>query len=103
MRRPDGSQTYVGYGKDSLVACILAILRRKFNQTPLEDLRSTFPTPEEGRLSVALIEAAQTVRDANFAYLEHGLGTPVTAKFGQDGITILDPYAENRQIYTRPI
>ena len=103
VRRPDGSQTYVGYGKDSLVACILAILRRKFNQTPLEDLRSTFPTPEEGRLSVALIEAAQTVRDANFDYLEHGLGTPVTAKFGQDGITILDPYAENRQIYTRPI
>jgi len=101
--RPDKSLSYVGYGKDSLIACILAILRRKFDQTPLAELRSTFPTPEEARLSVALIEAAKIVRDDNFSYLHQDLGTPVTAKFGVDGITILDPYTTNKLIYDRPI
>ena len=101
--RPDKSKSYVGYGKDSLIACVLAILRRKFYQIPLVELHSTFPSPEDGRLSVALIEAARIVRDANFSYLNQNLGTPVTAKFGSDGITILDPYTTNKLIYDRPI
>ena len=69
----------------------------------MAELHSTFPTPEDGRLSVALIEAARIVRDANFSYLNQNLGTPVTAKFGSDGITILDPYTTNKLIYDRPI
>jgi hypothetical protein len=31
------------------------------------------------------------VRDLNFKYLTEGKGAPVTARFGSDGITILDP------------
>ncbi|WP_218280870.1 hypothetical protein [Verrucomicrobium spinosum] len=31
------------------------------------------------------------VRDLNFKYLNEGNGAPVTARFGPDGITIVDP------------
>jgi hypothetical protein len=31
------------------------------------------------------------VRDLNFKYLREGKGAPVTARFGKDGITIVDP------------
>jgi hypothetical protein len=31
------------------------------------------------------------VRDLNFKYLQAGQGATVSARFGQDGITIVDP------------
>jgi hypothetical protein len=50
------------------------------------------------------------VRDLNFKYLNAGKGAPVTARFGSDGITIVDPTraAEGvekvfQRIYTRAI
>ena len=101
--RDDGSKAYIGYGKDSLIACILGILRIKFNGKSLADLDRTYPTAKEGRISVAIIEAARNVMDLNFAYLQKNMGTPVTAKFGTDGITILNPYADNRQIYDKSV
>jgi|GEM_PF-2222406 len=33
------------------------------------------------------------VRDLNFKYMAEGKGATVTARFGQDGITICDPTA----------
>jgi len=101
--RDDGSKAYIGYGKDSLIACILGILRIKFNGESLADLDRTYPTAKEGRISVAIIEAARNVMDLNFAYLQKNMGTPVTAKFGTDGITILNPYTDNRQIYDKSV
>ena len=101
--RHDGSKAYIGYGKDSLIACILGMLRIKFNGKSLVDLNGTYPTAEEGRISVAIIETARTVMDLNFNYLQKNMGTPVTAKFGTDGITILDPYAGNRYIYDKSV
>ena len=101
--RYDGSRAYVGYGKDSLIACILGVLRIKFNGHSLIDIDRTYPTAEEGRISVAIIETARTVMDLNFGYLQKNMGTPVTAKFGIDGITILDPYTENRYIYDKSV
>ena len=101
--RYDGSRAYVGYGKDSLIACILGVLRIKFNGHSLIDIDRTYPTAEEGRISVAIIETARTVMDLNFGYLQKNMGTPVTAKFGIDGITILDPYTENRHIYDKSV
>lgn len=101
--RPDGSKAYIGYGKDSLTACILAIVRKKFHNASDEDLKGTYPTAEEGRLHVAIVEAAAVVRDLNYAYLTTGQGTPVTARFNETGITILDPIRENRIIYSEPI
>ncbi|MDA1191567.1 MAG: Gfo/Idh/MocA family oxidoreductase [Candidatus Poribacteria bacterium] len=103
VQRPDGSYVTIGYGKDSLVVCVLAAMRRKFDGTALEALRGTYPDADEGRLSVAIIEAAQIVRDHNFEYFAQGLGTPVTARFGDDGITIYDPVGETARIYDRAI
>jgi hypothetical protein len=40
---------------------------------------------------VAIVHAARMVRDLNFKYLSKGKGAPVTARFGSDGITIVDP------------
>jgi len=103
VARPDGSQTTVGYGKDSLIACLLAVLRRTFDGVSLDDLRPTYPNAEEGRLSVAILEAARHVRDANFAYFAQGVGTPVTAAFGEHGILLYDPIGGNRRLYEAPI
>ena len=42
--------------------------------------------------AVPIVHAARVVRDLNFKYLRAGKGAPVTARFGKDGITIVDPY-----------
>jgi hypothetical protein len=56
------------------------------------------------------VEAAARVRDLNFKYLQEGKGAPVTARFGEDGITLIDPWrakegpeAVFERIYRRPI
>jgi predicted dehydrogenase len=102
--RPDGSKAYVGYGVDSLTAGLAAICRRKFWQENREALAGIYPTAEDGRITVAIVHAAALVRDLNFKYLRQGKGAPVTARFGKDGITILDPCRRsNRRIYNQPI
>ncbi|MCH8295618.1 Gfo/Idh/MocA family oxidoreductase [Candidatus Poribacteria bacterium] len=103
VMRPDGSKAYVGYGKDSLIACVQGVVRMKFADASLADIAGTYPDADEARLSVAILHAARIVRDRNYAYLQRGMGTPTTAKFGADGITILDPYNGNTQIYNQPI
>ena len=102
--RPDGSKAYVGYGVDSLTAGLAAICRRKFWREKREALASIYPTAEDARVIVAIVHAAAIVRDLNFKYLRQGKGAPVTARFGKDGITILDPCRRsNRRIYNQPI
>jgi len=103
VKRPDASEAYVGYGKDSLVACVLGVARMKFMGESLTDISKSYPDAEEGRLSVAIIHAARIVRDKNYAYLQQGLGAPVTACLGEKGITILDPYEGNKVIYGKPV
>ncbi len=101
--RPDGSKAYVGYGKDSLIACLQVVVRKKFLGADLVDLRGTYPDAEEGRLSVAIIHAAREVRERNFVYTQEGKGAPVTAHLGEEGIALLDPYAGNTSLYDRKI
>ena len=59
---------------------------------------------------MAIVHAAATVRDLNFKYLNEGKGAPVTARFGKDGITIVDPTRASegadkvfQRIYSRPL
>ena len=108
--RPDGSPACVGYGVDSLIAGLVAICRVKFQGARLEDVASLYPTAEEARVTVAIVHAAALVRDLNFKYLRAGWGAPVTARFGADGIAIVDPCraaegpaAVFRRIYERPL
>jgi hypothetical protein len=92
VKRPDGSKAYVGYGVDSLTVGLAAVCRMKFFEATRESLAGLYPTPEEARITVAIIHAARLVRDRNFEHLHAGRGAPVTARFGKDGITIVDPY-----------
>ncbi len=91
VARPDGSKGYLGYGVDSLTVGLAAMCRVKFHGASLADVASVYPTAEEARITVAIVDAARIVRDLNFQYMAEGKGAPVTARFGDDGITIVDP------------
>ena len=108
VRRPDGSQVYIGYGVDSLTAGLAAICRMKFFQASRESVAAFYPTAEDARITVSIVHAARIVRDLNFKYLKAGKGATVTARFGQDGITIVDPNRSDfggifEKIYDRPV
>ncbi|MAF09050.1 oxidoreductase [Candidatus Poribacteria bacterium] len=103
VAREDGTEALTGYGKDSLVACVLAVMRRKFAGESMDALKATYPNAEEGRLSVAIVQAAREVRDLNFRYFAEGVGTPVTAVLNDTGIRVYDPIGGSRAVYARPI
>jgi predicted dehydrogenase len=91
VKRPEGSAAYVGYGVDSLTAGLAAICRMKFFGASRASVAGIYPTAEDARIVVAIVHAARVVRDLNFKYLQAGKGAGVTARFGSDGITIVDP------------
>ncbi len=107
VKRPEGSSAYVGYGVDSLTAGLVAVCRMKFRNETREAVAGIYPTAEDARIVVAIIHAARIVRDLNFKYLRAGKGALVTARFGKDGITIVDPNQRGakvfRRIYQRPL
>ena len=91
-----------------MTAGLVAIARMKFFGASRDELAALYPTAEEARITVAIVHAARLVRDLNFQYLQQGKGAPVTARFGADGITIVDPNAANekalfRKIYCQPL
>ncbi len=92
VKRADGSQAYIGYGVDSIIAGLVAICRMKFLNESREAVADIYPTAKDARIVVAIVHAARIVRDLNFKYLSEGKGAPVTARFGEDGITIVDPH-----------
>jgi len=104
VKRPDATTAYIGYGVDSLTVGLAAICRMKFFGASREDVAEIYPTAEEARITVAIIHAARIVRDLNFKYLHQGKGATVTARFGKDGITIVDPNQTRgifRKLYNR--
>jgi predicted dehydrogenase len=105
LTREDGSQAYIGYGVDSLVVCVEKVAELKFLDKELGDLRGTYPDAREGRMSALIVHAAREVVHRNAAYIEQGKGAHVTAAFGPDGITILDPLSGNppETIYDQPV
>jgi predicted dehydrogenase len=109
VKRLDGPPAYVGYGVDSLTVGLAAICRMKFFGASRASLANIYPTAEEARITVAIVHAARVVRDLNFKYLRAGKGAPVSARFGRDGITILDPYRKpstksaTGRIYSKPL
>jgi hypothetical protein len=79
----------------------------KFSKARRKDLEKIYATAEEARITVAIVHAARLVRDLNYKYLQEGRGALVTARFGKDGITILDPIAGPGKmaqlIYDKPL
>jgi hypothetical protein len=110
VTRPDGTKGYIGYGVDSLTVGLVAICRVKFFNETLDAVAEIYPTAEDARITCAIVDAATRVRDLNFKYMQEGKGATVTARFGDDGITIIDPNraAEGpdkvfEKIYDRPL
>jgi predicted dehydrogenase len=109
VARPDGLPAYVGYGVDSLTVGLAMICRMKFFGASRASVADLYPTAEEARITVAIVHAARVVRDLNFKYLRQGKGAPVTAHFGKDGITIVDPCRMTvramplQKIYKKPL
>ncbi len=108
--RADGTRAYVGYAVDSLTVGLVAICRVKFAGETRDAVASLYPTAEEARITCAIVDAAAKVRDLNFKYMAEGKGATVTARFGKDGITIVDPNragegaaAVFQTIYDRPV
>jgi predicted dehydrogenase len=108
--RPGGKPACIGYGVDCLTVALAAACRMKFLGASRKEVDGTYPTAEESRITVAIIHAARLVRDLNFHYLQQGIGALVTARFGTDGITIVDPNrardgaaATLQRIYSKPV
>ncbi len=102
--RPDGSLASVGYGKDSLVACLEKVCRHKFLGVPAADMAGAYPDAQSQRLPTAVVNAAREVLARNYAYTAAGKGPIATASFGRHGITVHDPGGgENVDIYDRPV
>jgi len=97
VKRPDGSSAYVGYGVDSLTVSLVAICGMKFRGMSREGVASLYPTAEDSRVTVAIVEAAKVVRDFNFESMEKGEGACASARFGRRGIEVFNPTAENER------
>ena len=106
VARPDGTKGYIGYGVDSITVGLVAICAVKFNNATLDDVAELYPTAEDARITCAIVDAAARVRDLNFKYMGEGKGATVTARFGADGITIIDPNNTANvfeRIYEKPL
>jgi predicted dehydrogenase len=86
-----GGTELCGYGKSSLAACFLAILRRRVLGENSTDLAGTYPAASEQRWISMIIESAASVAQRNYDYCREGKGAPVSARFAEDGFEILDP------------
>ena len=99
-----------GMSIDSLTVALVAICRVKFAGESRDAVASLYPTAVEARITCAIVDAAAKVRDLNFKYLAEGKGATVTARFGEDGITICDPNRASegaakvfQKIYDKPV
>ncbi len=103
--RHDGTKAYIGYGVDSLTVALVAICQVKFAGASRDSVAHLYPTAEEARITCAIVDAAAKVRDLNWKYMQEGKGATVTARFGEDGITIIDPNSPLvfQSIYGKPL
>ncbi|MFP6674362.1 MAG: Gfo/Idh/MocA family oxidoreductase [Pirellulaceae bacterium] len=86
-----GELEIFGYGKASIVAGLLAIIRRRLLGESPEELEQTYPNAHSQWDVVQVIEAASLVAEKNYQSFQAGNGTPVTALLTDTGIEIIDP------------
>lgn len=82
-----------GYGKASIAAGLLAIIRRRVLGESMEVLHDTYPTAASQRDIVQVIEAATVVAEKNYQHWQAGTGTPVTALLTDSGFQVIEPQA----------
>lgn len=86
-----GELEIFGYGKASIVAGLLAIIRRRILGESMETLEETYPTAASQRDIVQVIEAATCVAEKNYECWQNGLGTPATATLTDSGFDLNCP------------
>jgi len=91
IRHTGGNLEIFGYGKASIAAGLLAIIRRRFLGETAADLDGTYPTAASQRDIVQVIEAAGIVAEKNYESMQAGRGTPVTALLTDSEIQIIEP------------
>lgn len=91
IRHHGGELEIFGYGKASIAAGLLAIIRRRILGESLETLEETYPSAASQRDIVQVIEAATAVAEANYQTLQAGQGTPVTAVLTASGFDLIRP------------
>lgn len=90
IQHTGGEMEIFGYGKASIVAGLLAIIRRRFLNESAADLEPTYPNAPSQWDVVQVIEAASAVAEANYNHFQAGRGTPVTANLSDTGIEIVN-------------
>jgi len=91
IRHHGGQLEIFGYGKASIAAGLLAIIRRRIFDESIEDLDETYPTAASQRDIVQVIEAASAVAEKNYQCLQAGKGTPVSALLTPSGFDLIEP------------
>jgi predicted dehydrogenase len=89
IRHHGGNLEIFGYGKASIAAGLLAIIRRRMLGESMDVLADSYPTAASQRDIVQVIEAASVVAEKNHECFQAGRGTPVTALLNADGFDIL--------------
>jgi predicted dehydrogenase len=80
-----------GYGKASIAAGLLAVIRRRVLGESLDEIGESYPTAASQRDVVQVVEAASIVAEKNLQQFEAGRGTPVTALLSKSEIKIVEP------------
>jgi predicted dehydrogenase len=91
IRHHGGHLELFGYGKASIAAGLLAIIRRRILGESMQELHDTYPTAASQRDIVQVIEAASLVAEKNYHYFQRGQGTPVTALLTSSGFDLIEP------------
>ncbi|MCC6579472.1 MAG: Gfo/Idh/MocA family oxidoreductase [Phycisphaeraceae bacterium] len=85
IHHPGGHLEIFGYGKASLVAGLLAAIRRRILGETVESLEETYPSAASQRDVVRVIEAAGLVAQHNMEAFLAGKGTPCSALLPEHG------------------
>ena len=102
VRRPDGSEVSVGYGKDSLVDCIEKVYRVKFLDASALDLEGTYPDAASQQIPVAIIEGARACMLRNWDYTAGGKPAVCTVSFDAGRVVLHDPAAGEAVVLYSP-
>jgi len=100
--RPDGTKGYLGYGVDSITAGLVAISQVKLTGATRESVAGLYPTADDARITVAIVDTAARVRDLNFTDMQSGKGATVSARFSKEGIFLITEDGAVKT-YSRPL
>ena len=103
VETPEGGVELFGYGKASIAAGLLAILRVLRLGASISDVEGTYPDAKSQRPVTMVIEAARSVAARNYEHFQGRGAAPVTAALTPDSIRLIDPFGDpiEHSIYCR--